>query len=509
MTTPPEDLTTAASGTSVRGDSRLWPPTVPAGSSSSSFSRSQSDAQPCAPKTDDASRVSTCFVVGDVLDVLARLPDASVDLVMSSPPFLGLRSYLPDDHPDKAKEIGTESSPADLLDALLDVAEECRRVLTPTGSLVFELGDTYSQKGGKGKRTKASARHDGTLPPAGVTGGSEWPLPKSLCGIPDAFLLSLSYGQNVLRSERKTPRWVVRNKIVWARPNPAPGELRDKFRPATTYLTVAATASDRWFDGDALRALCKDTGKQSANGPEPLAAANKTDRLGAPLFDWWKIPVQPYKGPHYATFPVELPRRVIVSMCPGRVCTECGEPSRRITKTTCAPGYDVQRAAHRKSPERARNGRRGRRRIPSITSERVTTGWTDCGHDSWRPGVVLDPFVGSGTTLAVARELGRSSIGIDIDERNVLLARERVGDSLEVHELAAAEEEPRRATSWPLATNSGTWGWRSAGSSSTNARGRSDDARGGGRRDVRPGEFTTPVRSVADCPTRTLRQRGT
>jgi DNA modification methylase len=471
MTTPPQVPTTAAQGTLVRADSRLWLPTLPAGSSGPSSSLSHSNAQPYAPRTDDPSRVSTLFVVGDVFDVLASLDDASVDLVMSSPPFLGLRSYLPDGHPDKAKEIGSEPSPADLLDTLLDVAEECRRVLTPTGSLVFELGDTYSSKNGKGKRTKVSARRDGAVPPEGASGSSEWPLPKSLCGIPDAFFLSLVYGRNMLRPERKTPRWLVRNKIVWARPNPVPSALGDKFRPATSYLTVATLARNRWFDGDALRAPCKDTGKRTTNGPKSLAAASTTNPLGAPLLDWWKVPVQGYKGAHYATFPTELPRRVVVSMCPDRVCTKCGEPSRRITKTTNALGYQVQRAAHRKSPEGAGNGRVGLPRMPSITSERVTIGWTTCGHGSWRPGVVLDPFVGSGTTLAVARELGRSSIGIDIDERNVPLAHERVGNSLEVVKFARAEEEvPRWANSWPPEANSETWGWCSVGSGSTNAR---------------------------------------
>jgi len=63
----------------------------------------------------------------------------------------------------------------------------------------------------------------------------------------------------------------------------------------------------------------------------------------------------------------------------------------------------------------------------SLVRSAPTTGWTDCGHDSWRPGVVLDPFAGSGTTLAVASGHGRDSIGIDLDARNLDLARERVG----------------------------------------------------------------------------------
>lgn len=56
-----------------------------------------------------------------------------------------------------------------------------------------------------------------------------------------------------------------------------------------------------------------------------------------------------------------------------------------------------------------------------------TVGWTDCGHNNWRPGIVLDPFAGTGTTLAVATGHGRDAIGIDIDERNAHLAEERIG----------------------------------------------------------------------------------
>src|SRR5262245_8557455 len=89
--------------------------------------------------------MSTAYwYTGDVFDCLAKLPDDSVDLVLSSPPFLALRSYLPADHPHKGKEIGSEATPADFLDTLLDVVEACYRVLAPHGSLVFELGDTYA-----------------------------------------------------------------------------------------------------------------------------------------------------------------------------------------------------------------------------------------------------------------------------------------------------------------------------------------------------------------------------
>jgi DNA modification methylase len=67
-----------------------------------------------------------------------------------------------------------------------------------------------------------------------------------------------------------------------------------------------------------------------------------------------------------------------------------------------------------------------------MNSEHVTLGWTDCGHDAWRTGIVLDPFAGSGTTLDAAQAVGRHAIGFDLDDRNADLARERVGMFLEI-----------------------------------------------------------------------------
>ena len=87
------------------------------------------------------------YHIGDVFDVMATMPDGSVDQVLTSPPFLALRSSLPADHPDKAKEIGSEPTPAEFLDTLLALTAEWGRLLAPHGSLCVELGDTYSGSG--------------------------------------------------------------------------------------------------------------------------------------------------------------------------------------------------------------------------------------------------------------------------------------------------------------------------------------------------------------------------
>ncbi len=410
------------------------------------------------------------FLVGDVFDRLADIPDDSIDLVMTSPPFLALRSYLPDDHADKAKEIGTEATPADFIETLLTLTAEWQRVLAPHGSIAVELGDTYSGSGGSGgdynaggiresqakfsgSASKRSANGEGDNPRPSRNGrhlshtakdawaSSDkrpgWPLAKSATMIPEIYRVGLAYGINPLTGEASPAgRWRVRNTVRWCRPNPPVGALGDKYRPATSDMVIATKAKDRWFDLDAVRTEHKtDPEGYTGNGytkgsPEGVGETvpMRGNPAGAPPLDWWNIPTSPYKGSHYATYPLEICRIPILSMCPDERCANCGVPRRRQVEND---GHGAWRnddlaalGVNHGGP-----GAHGYR-----TSANRTVGWSDCGCDApdYQPGVVLDPFAGSGTTLAAAQAHGRSSIGIDVDERNAWLARERVGMFLDI-----------------------------------------------------------------------------
>ena len=152
----------------------------------------------------------------------------------------------------------------------------------------------------------------------------------------------------------------------------------------------------------------------------------ETSAGGAPPLDTWIIPTEPYKGSHYATFPSDLVVKPVAAMCPERVCVVCGAPSRRVTEDTPELADAKQRFKWVSGGLEKGLTKDAATRV-DVSGARVTTGWTDCGHDSWRRGVVLDPFAGSGTTLAVATGHGRDAIGIDIDSANADLALERVG----------------------------------------------------------------------------------
>ena len=281
-----------------------------------------------------------------------------------------------------------------------------------------------------------------------------WPLAKSLTLIPESYRFALAYGINPhTGATSPAGQWRIRNVIRWVRHNPSVGALGDKFRCGTTELVVACTSKDRFFDLDAVREPAADP--LSRGNPNGLGRLNDPGRYnsnpaGAPPLDWWKISPKGYSGAHYAVWPSELCVKPIKAMCPEKVCRTCGEPSRRITEYD----YEPTQATNNTSPRGLTPGVKSPGADPSYSAGRANVvvkelGWSDCGHDNFRPGMVLDPFAGTGTTLAVAHGHGRDAIGIDLDPRNVSLALDRIGPLfLEVveHEQTWTQSETDRSS---------------------------------------------------------------
>jgi hypothetical protein len=443
---------------------------------------------------------------------MAGLPDGAADLLVTSPPFLALRSYLPADHPDKAREIGSEPTPAAFIDTMLGLTADWGRLVPEWGSICVELGDTMSGSGGRGGDYAPGGWREGQPGMAGAAnlrriGATErqqqqidtfvdkddgdkyrgarlqdrkrashngnknrdnapgWPLDKSMCMIPAAYSFALAYGHNPVTGQPSPAgQWRVRNVVTWARPNPPVGSLGKrnpakrtgdyKFRPACSYITVACRGTGRYFDLDAVRTEHRtDPAAYRGNGyskghPEgiPGNEAMPGNPAGAPPLDWhtdhldgdwlWKLATAPYAGSHYATFPLTLPRRLVLAMAPQRVCTICGWPSERIsTADPEAQAHNVTRRVGRATLDLDRPPNTARGDLGAALFKPVaysTLGWTDCGHDAWRPGMVLDPFGGSGTTAVAAALEGRDATLIDLDHRNVDLVRRRILDHLRI-----------------------------------------------------------------------------
>ena len=337
-------------------------------------------------------------LVGDVRQVLRTIPHASIDSVITSPPYFRLRNYQNDE------QIGLEPHVDGWVNELRLVARGLRRVLKPTGSLWLNLGDTFSRS---------------------VEAGAS---PKSLLLAPERLALAM-----------QGDGWILRNKIIWAKPNPMPTSVKDRLSCTWEVVYFFAHSEHYFFDLDAIRvphqatrhsskrstvgSVRTATGKMgTASGrssgkawsvPErwrgPLAGSNSgLDRLkasglaGHPLGknpgDVWTIPTGSYRGAHHAVYPERLIERPLRASCPERVCTGCGTPWIR------QPHHMVKHLA--------------------VIGELMKV--CKCLSDETKPGIVLDPFVGAGTTAVVAERLGRDWLGIEVNPEFAEQARKRI-----------------------------------------------------------------------------------
>jgi DNA modification methylase len=291
---------------------------------------------------------------GDAAAVVAGLPDASVDCVVTSPPYWGLRDYG-----GEAEQIGLEGSPAAYVEALRQVFAECARVLKPTGTCWVNLGDSYySGKGSPGagtvdpKQPGRTARRNGGNPLDGPSFG----IPrKSLVGIPWRVAFAL-----------QDDGWVIRAENIWAKRNFMPEAVTDRTTRAHEQIFMLTRSPRYFYDADAIREesdpeqeahnqrYAKEYQAHTAKVPtrgqpgnvNSVGIHSRPGKGGRNARSVWTISTTPSRTEHYASFPVEIPRRCIAAGCP-------------------------------------------------------------------EGGVVLDPFSGTGTTGEAARRLGRRYIGVD------------------------------------------------------------------------------------------------
>ena len=336
----------------------------------------------------------THIIVGDSLEVLRGMESESVNCIVTSPPYWGLRDY------GNPGQIGLEKTPQEFVAKMTEVFSECRRVLAKDGTCWVNMGDSYASAWACDRRNVVG---NGSLEngkrdhrPNRLTGRLK---EKDLCGIPWRLALSL-----------QDDGWYLRSDIIWAKPNPMPESVTDRPTKSHEYIFLLTKSAKYWYDADAIRSDLKQVsidrlnqpnyenqkGSTRANGGTGYvrgaivqgksngnmkAVASKNERSGQETkvnlnANWdkaeaegnlkganartvWEIPTKPYVEAHFATFPEELPRRCILAGCP-------------------------------------------------------------------EGGTVLDPFAGSGTTSAVAIQLGRNGFGIELNPDYAELARKRI-----------------------------------------------------------------------------------
>jgi len=275
------------------------------------------------------------LINGDVRQVLSELEPESVQCVVTSPPYWGLRDYGSDG------QLGLEATPEGYIDNMVEVFREVKKVLKRDGTLWLNLGDGYLQK--------------------------------NLVGMPWRVALAL-----------QADGWWLRNDIVWSKPNPMPEPVKDRLTKSHEYIFLLTKSKTYYYDHESIKEPysessiqrinqasfnnqtggSKDYGKVSVHSSNTNSIRGTLEKFkenlgsGRNRRSVWEITTKSYPGAHFATFPEEIPE----------LCIKAG---------------------------------------------------TKAGD------LVLDPFVGSGTTCAVASRLGRESIGIDLSKEYLKLARKR------------------------------------------------------------------------------------
>jgi hypothetical protein len=158
--------------------------------------------------------------------------------------------------------------------------------------------------------------------------------------------------------------------------------------------------------------------------------------------DVFEVTTKPFPDAHFAVYPPELCRKPIKATCPPKVCAECGAPYERDVERNTTYDHDTTDTTGTHADRNDLNGGDGHDLRNGVYSNADFKGWLqpcDCDTDATEPGIALDPFAGAGTTLMVAKELGRRFVGIELNPEYADMARSRVG--LDLHDPAHARDD--------------------------------------------------------------------
>lgn len=437
------------------------------------------------------------ILVGDCRDVLATLPEESVQTVVTSPPYFGLRDYgtgawdggdpacdhrhtnARTDHsrgtllstrgaqaasaaaatPMRGtcsrcgavrhdRQVGLEASLDVYVATLVDVFRAVRRVLRDDGTAWLNLGDSYCNVGhSKGNRGAGRAARGVRESEGGYEKGGEVAKHKDLLMVPATVALAL-----------RADGWYLRADVIWAKPNPMPESIVDRPTKSHEHLFLLSKSSRYFYDAEAIKE--SDGGVSSGNSERVLADGSEgrrpADHLGSGVpweagrgrnkRDVWTVPVQPFPGAHFATFPPDLIEPCVLAGAPERSCEACGAPWRRLVERRRDDEHPTRRAPLVPAVTENGDGRSGR--DSATFGHRILSGTLGfeptCKCDGGTvPAVVLDPFAGAGTTGLVAARLGRRFIGVELNPDYAAIARDRIENDIRLGHRPPRRTRPR------------------------------------------------------------------
>lgn len=337
--------------------------------------------------------MSVTILAGDCRDVLRTLPEASVNCIVTSPPYYNLRDYGHDG------QIGLEETPDEYVSQMTAVFRECRRVLRDDGTLWLNIGDSYAGSGKGGNPDPGSSKqatNAGSLSVGSLYGSAQKDAAvtnvtrKTFDGIKAKDLIGIPW---MLAFTLRSDGWYLRQDIIWHKPNPMPESVQDRCTKAHEYVFMLSKSSRYLYDAAAISEESerpewdtetpqfpgnpdrKDGGgtqrkradKQRGHGRRHAGFNDRWDQMTKEeqqsgrrnKRDVWTIATRPFSEAHFATMAPELARTCIMAGCP-------------------------------------------------------------------IGGTVLDPFGGAGTTGLVADQLQRNAILIELNPAYAAMARNRI-----------------------------------------------------------------------------------
>lgn len=383
---------------------------------------------------------------GDVRMILRRMIEDGVQVhtIVTSPPYWGLRSYLPDGHPAKVHEIGSEPTFTEFLVGMVEVFDLCRQVLRDDGTMWVNMGDSYAGSwgaqsrggppskdstlqgnghlGGGPKLSQLSAAQIAAAPKGTRTGSLERTpglKPKDLIGQPWRLAFAL-----------QDAGWWLRQDVIWHKPNPMPESIRDRCTKAHEYIFLLAKSERYYYDFEAMQ--------------EPVEGTAHARRATQKHPAGWAQGDTPHTAMAHQTAEAHRKTNGVgwgysdASPKP-RTTRAANDPQpgvgRRIRKLAEASSGTKNNGSMDEALAEMR-GTRNRRSVWSVPSEPYSG-----AHFATFPrkliepcilagcpagGTVLDIFFGSGTTGQVAQSLGRNFIGIELNAANEPLQADRL-----------------------------------------------------------------------------------
>lgn len=417
--------------------------------------------------------ITNSILKGNSLSVLKKIPDNSIDVCMTSPPYYGLRNYETKNevwdgntscnhewkyyrtkgisggtNTEKLKikgqenyqivksaenaicekcgawwgELGQEPTVELFIKHLADIFDEIKRVLKPTGSFYLNISDSFM---GSGKPSQDNIRN------------------KSLMGVPERIMLELT-----------NRGWILRNKIIWEK-NAVPESMSDRYTRTWEYIYFFTKEEEYYFEqqmeqstykenrpsgmhrhGQGYRNKLKNNSSKQSNGEKQIYDDVAISGIRN-VRDIWKVSTQPFiaskfgdfEKDHYASYPEELVRRPIQASVPKQICSNCGNYRLKVYDKLGESSYENMKGkdtSHFRSEQGIKQNMRADRECydrPAV--ER----WIECGCNNptyTTAGIILDPFMGTGTTAIEAIRQDVNYIGIELNDNFIEMANARI-----------------------------------------------------------------------------------